>query len=135
MASKGGQPLGKGEIGALGEDLAARHLRSQGAKVLYRNFRAPQGGEVDLVCRDGEVLAFIEIKTRTNAEAGAGMRAVDAEKQALILRGGREWLRMLPNRESITFRYDVVEVLLAEGKPPVFHWIKAAFSLPKGHRF
>ena len=34
-------------------------------KVLFRNYRAPKGGEVDLVLRDGKVLVFCEVKTRT----------------------------------------------------------------------
>src|SRR4051812_20975938 len=40
------------ELGPVGERVAARHLRQHGYRVLYRNFRAPHGGEVDIVCRD-----------------------------------------------------------------------------------
>src|SRR4051812_47799115 len=52
-------------LGRRGEEVAARHLRELGRKVLYRNFRARGGGEIDLVCRHGKVLVFAEVKTRS----------------------------------------------------------------------
>jgi len=45
--------------GARGEKLARRFLRSHGDKILYRNFRACGGGEIDIVCRDGDTLVFV----------------------------------------------------------------------------
>ncbi len=53
--------------GGAGERLAEKYLRRHGYKILYRNFRAPGGGEVDLVCRDiaENTLVFVEVKTRT----------------------------------------------------------------------
>ncbi|MCE9543121.1 MAG: YraN family protein, partial [Verrucomicrobia bacterium] len=51
-------------LGRWGEDEASRHLKRLGWKILRRNFRAPGGGEVDLVCRDHETLVFAEVKTR-----------------------------------------------------------------------
>ena len=70
--------------------MAARFLQSRGCKLLYRNFRAPKGGEVDLVLRGGEnldLLVFVEVKTRTRRDFGRLLRAVNVEKQALIVRG------------------------------------------------
>ena len=93
------------EIGDLGEKLACEWLWRSGARVLYRNFRAPKGGEVDLVLRDGSILCFVEVKTRTKRGEGRPLDAVDEAKQALIERGGREWLRLLQSRE-ISSRYD-----------------------------
>jgi len=52
--------------GARGEKLARRFLRSHGYKILYRNFRACGGGEIDIVCRDGDTLVFVEVKTRSD---------------------------------------------------------------------
>src|SRR5205807_8163260 len=102
--------------GARGEKLAGRFLRSHGYKILYRNFRARGGGEIDIVCRDGETLVFVEVKTRRREDFGRPLAAVDRPKQIRISRGGLAWLRALDNPDII-FRFDVVEVQLsAEGE-------------------
>lgn len=118
-------------LGREGERLAQRYLRRQRYKILYRNFRAPHGGEVDLVCRDRtcETLAFVEVKTRRGLGYGAPAEAVTRDKQKLIARGALAWLRMLDNPDVI-FRFDIVEVVIEDGAPN-FHLIKDAFKLPE----
>ena len=120
-------------LGRRGERLAARHLRRNGFKVLYRNFRARRGGEVDLVCRDGDELVFVEVKTRSTLDYGSPASAVNLEKQKLIARGALAWLRMLDNPDII-FRFDIVEVVIDETGVS-FNIIRAAFSLPEPHRY
>ena len=128
------------DIGELGEKIAARYLQRLGWKLLYRNFRAPKGGEVDLVMRGGEgldLLVFVEVKTRTRRDFGRPLRAVNSEKRALIMRGGNEWLRLLgrepgtsslPDRRRImSWRYDVVEIVLQEGELPDVNLVENAF--------
>ena len=123
----------KDEIGRRGEALAAHFLRRQEMmKVLHRNFRAPQGGEVDIVCRHGETLAFVEVKTRTSTAYGRPIEAVDEQKQQLIARGALEWLRLL-SRTDVLFRFDVVEVILTEGKRPHIQRVENAFELPDNY--
>jgi len=130
--TRDGESLGNEEIGELGESLAARHLRSEGFKVLYRNFRAVDGGEVDIVCRDGKILAFVEVKTRTSLAYGRPIDAVTMDKRYLITRGAMGWLRVLDRPEgSVNYRFDVVEVLLTDGEPPDFTLVKAAFETPE----
>jgi len=85
--------------GARGEDTACRFLRRNGYKILYRNFKDPRGGEIDLVCRDGEALVFVEVKTRRSDEFGRPMEAVDRQKQLRISKGGLAWLRLLEDGE------------------------------------
>src|ERR1700677_4963278 len=82
-------------LGRLGEQLAARHLRRRGFKVLYRNFRPSNGGEIDLVCREKKTLVFIEVKTRAPGSLGRPADAVDPAKQEALMRGAQAWLRML----------------------------------------
>jgi putative endonuclease len=117
----------KDSVGRRGEAIAARWLWVNGCKVLYRNYRGPDGGEVDIVCRHGRVLAFVEVKTRTSTAFGRPAQAVTLEKQALILRGASAWLRLL-GCPDIPWRYDVVEVLLIPGFKPDVNWIQAAFN-------
>jgi len=109
-----------------------RHLKRLGWKVLRRNFRAPGGGEVDLVCRDQETLVFAEVKTRRSEELGRPIDAVDKEKQVLIRRGALHWLRLL-DMPDITFRFDVIEVLATD--PVEIRVIESAFTLPDPIRY
>lgn len=133
MALAAGEEDGrwKQEVGKLGERLAARFLKKEGMKILYRNFRAPKGGELDLVCRDGDTLVFAEVKTRTSLRFGRPAEAVNKKKQMLIVRGALEWLRLL-DHPDLLFRFDVVEVLLRDGEVAEINLIRNAFNLP-GH--
>jgi putative endonuclease len=114
-------------IGKHGENIAAKHLQAQGCRVLYRNYKAPGGGEIDISCRHGKVLAFVEVKARTSLAYGRPALAVTEEKQHLILRGAAAWLRML-DRKYVTFRFDIIEVVLIPGQPPDVNWLQGAFS-------
>lgn len=114
-------------VGRRGEAVAATWLWTQGCRVLWRNYRGPDGGEVDIVCRHRDVLAFVEVKTRTGTAFGRPAQAVTPEKQALILRGASAWLRLLGGPD-IPWRCDVVEVLLIPGNKPQVNWIQGAFN-------
>ena len=114
--------------GARGEKLARRFLRSHGYKILYRNFRACGGGEIDIVCRDGDTLVFVEVKTRSDEDFGRPIEAVDRQKQLRVSKGGLAWLRLLDNPD-IVFRFDVVEVLLPDDGDLHFELIQNAFEL------
>lgn len=126
-------------LGRRGEELAALHLKSHGHKILRRNFRGPHGGEVDIVCRDRarDELVFIEVKTRRSEHFGLPHEAVDRKKRQLILRGAMAWLRLL-DMPDLTFRFDVVEVLLDEDDPSratEIHHHKDAFPLPDRYTY
>ena len=117
-------------LGKRGENLACQFLRKNGYKILYRNFRGRTGGEIDVVCRDGDALVFIEVKTRTGEDFGRPFEAIDRNQRKRISRGGLAWLRLLDDPD-ILFRFDVVEVIIAEGAKPRLELIRNAFSLPE----
>lgn len=124
--SRGAALPDKDAVGRHGEKLAARWLYTRGCRVLYRNYRGPKGGEIDIVCRHGKVLAFVEVKTRTSTAFGRPAAAVTVDKQELIVRGAAAWLRML-YLPGLAWRLDVVEVLLIPGEKPEVNWIQSAF--------
>ncbi|MEA3210816.1 MAG: putative endonuclease [Chthoniobacter sp.] len=121
-------------LGRRGEHLAVGYLRRHRYKVLYRNFRAPKGGEVDIVCRDKtcDTLVFVEVKTRRSLAFGSPAEAVTREKQILITRGALAWIQMLDDPE-ILFRFDIVEIVMT-GQKVEFSIIKDAFKLPEPTR-
>ena|SRR5437879_584061 len=115
-------------LGARGEKLACAFLRRQGYRILYRNFRARHGGEVDVVCREHDTLVFIEVQTRTSDDFARPSEAINAAKRKLISRGALAWLQLLDNPD-ILVRFDVVEIVLAEDGQPGFELIRDAFPL------
>ena len=123
-----GSPPQHLRLGTRGEKLACQFLKRSGYKILYRNFRGRTGGEIDVVCRDGDTLVFVEVKTRTREDFGRPIEAIDRDKRKRLSRGGLAWLRLL-NDPDILFRFDVVEVIIPEGAEPRIELIKNAFAL------
>ena len=98
------------KTGERGETLAYWYLRQAGYSMVARNRRARSGaGELDLVGWDGPVLAFVEVKTRTSAEAGPPEAAVSRSKQRRIAKAARDYLRRLRGK-PVNYRFDIVSV-------------------------
>jgi len=104
------------ETGAYGERVAAAFLRRHGYRVLTRNFKTT-GGEIDLVCRHGDVLVFVEVKTRAGADVVRPAEAIDERKEEALRHAARRYLELL-DREDIAYRFDAVEVRLKAGDVP-----------------
>ena len=119
--------------GELGERAAKKHLQGQGLKFLTANFRSARG-EIDLVFRDGDCLAFVEVKTRSSEEWSRPAAAVDARKRKLLSQTALDYLRLLKNPE-VKFRFDIVEVLLADGDVREIRHLPNTFSLSKPYRY
>ena len=108
------------ETGRRGEEEAYFHLRRLGYVMVARNYRSPRHhGEVDLIGWDGDVLCFVEVKTRTSRDFMPAEAAVDAEKQHDLRRMAREYLRRVAGAPTV--RFDVVSVYLddAAGAPDI----------------
>ena len=107
-------------LGEFGEAYAARHLVAGGMVLLDRNWRC-DAGEIDLVLRDGQVLVFCEVKTRSSTLYGNPLEAVTEQKAARLRRLAARWLaaHSLRPREV---RIDLVGVLVPRhGGPSLEH--------------
>lgn len=115
-------------LGRKGEDLAASALDRKGLRILARNYRRPFG-EIDIIARDGNCVAFVEVKTRRAEGAYAPAEAVTRKKQGQIARVAQEYLAA--NRlQDAPSRFDVVTVVIeADGRHRIEH-IADAFDLP-----
>jgi putative endonuclease len=109
--------------------MAADYLRRNGFRLLYKNFRSKRGGEIDLVCRDRreKVLVFVEVKTRTTDAFGPPHAAVTQAQRERIIRGAKEWLRLLDD-PHVPYRFDVAEVLMEPA--PSVRLFRGAFQMP-----
>jgi len=119
--------------GELGERAAKRHLQKLGLKFLAANFRSARG-EIDLVFRDDDCLAFVEVKTRSSEDWTRPAAAVDARKRRLLSQTALDYLRLLKN-PAVKIRFDIVEVLLADGEVREVRHLPNAFTLSKPYRY
>lgn len=120
-------------MGQYGELVAASWLRRQGCRILRRNFRWGDSGEIDIVCRDGDTLVFAEVKSNASLQHGAPGRAVNASKRERQRSGARSWLNLLGH--EVPIRFDIVEVRLPAGERPQINLQKSAFSLHEGREW
>lgn len=113
--------------GRLGEDLAEKHLKACGLRVLERNFRT-RHGELDLVCRAGDTLVFVEVKTRKAGSRAAPHQALTPAKRGRLARAAAEYLSAHGGWDA-PCRFDLVEVV-APGEPgQAVRHIENAFAL------
>lgn len=123
------------ERGARSESAAADYLqRRHGFTIVTRNWRSPrdQRLEIDLVCRDGEVLVFVEVKARAAEAAVPGYSAIDERKRRALRRAVHAYLSALAHPPR-TFRFDVVEVALSERLPAQVLHFENVPLFPKGY--
>ena len=117
------------EVGRKGESLARGFLESEGYCVLKSNFRCPIG-EIDFICQEGKAVVFVEVKTRTNNEAGAPEEAVHARKQKKLYRVAEWYLNEAGYRGEYPVRFDVISILAEPGSQnPDIKIFRNAFSL------
>ena len=107
--------------GRLAEDQAARFLERRGLAVLARNVRC-RGGELDLVCRDGKTLVFVEVRLRRNAAYGGAAESITTRKQQRVVLAARHYLATHPQSERAC-RFDCV---LLDGE--TIDWVRDAFA-------
>ena len=119
--------------GELGEHAAKKHLQSLGLKFLTANFRSERG-EIDLIFRDGDCLAFVEVKTRSSEEWTRPAAAVDARKRRRLSQTALDYLRLLKH-PPVKFRFDIVEVLLRDGEVHEVRHLPNAFALSRPYRY
>ena len=119
--------------GELGERAAKKFLQQAGLKFLAANFRSERG-EIDLVFRDGECLCFIEVKTRSSEEWTRPAAAVDARKRRLLSQTALDYLKRLKN-PRVKIRFDIVEVLLADGAVREIRHLPNTFPMAKPYRY
>jgi putative endonuclease len=101
-------------LGQKGEEIAAKYLQKQGYKIVSRNYRTKLG-EIDIIAKDGSVLVFIEVKTRTGNSYGSPAAAVTLKKQRQICKTALCYLTS-QKRLDVPARFDVISVSFDNNK-------------------
>jgi putative endonuclease len=119
--------------GELGERAAKKHLQRTGLKFLTANFRSGRG-EIDLIFREKDCLAFIEVKTRSSEDWSRQAAAVNAERRRRLSQAALDYLARLKN-PMVKIRFDIVEVLLADGAVREIRHLPNTFAMSKPFRY
>lgn len=96
--------------GALGEQFAADYLKTQGYHILETNFHT-RFGEIDIIAQKGDILAFVEVKTRAATMLSTPAEAVTAAKQKKLITAALQYLQAHPT--DLQPRFDVVAIVTA----------------------
>ncbi len=113
-------------LGARGEDAAAKYLKRNGYKILARNARLGRY-EIDVIAREGDTIAFVEVKTRTSDSIALPEENVDARKQRHIRRAAHTYIAKHGDDDTY-YRFDIVSVLMPEIGSPTITLYRNAFS-------
>jgi len=114
-------------IGKKGEDIALWHLKGMGYKIIARNYKS-KFGEIDIIAKDRDTLAFVEVKTRKTDEFGGPKMAVTERKRRQISKVASEYLKR-SGLSHVKARFDVVAIKLEQGRNNI-EVVKDAFESP-----
>lgn len=105
-------------VGTAGEKMAADWLRARGYEILHRNWRHSRY-ELDIIAKKGDLLHFIEVKTRSGSRYGFPEEFVGRKKFRNIQRAADEFLFLHPGYRWIQF--DILSITLwKDSKPAIF---------------
>lgn len=113
-------------IGKEWEAEALKRLEAAGLELLDRNYQCRMG-ELDLVLRDGETVAFVEVRFRRHREFGSGAETVGLRKRRRLVAAAQHYLQRHPEIADRPCRFDVVSI--GPGATPQVEWIRNAFSM------
>ena len=114
-------------IGKLGEDCAAKFLDANGYAIVARNFRI-RSAEIDIIAQRNGVLAFVEVKARSNIRHGLPVEAVTLRKQKKIIEAASVFLQD-ENFSDCACRFDVIEIFFDGERVKEINHIENAFEV------
>lgn len=114
----------KKEIGARGEETAAKYLVKKGYKIIERNYYT-RYGELDIICQLGNILVFVEVKTRTSIKYGLPQEAITGRKIEHLRKAALIYLNSCNHRYD-EIRFDVIAILV-KGENNEINHITGAF--------
>lgn len=122
------EPSTRAELGRRAEEAVAEWLAARGVEVLAANVRVGRL-EIDLVCRDGEVIVIVEVRTRGATSWQRALGSIDERKRQRLRRAGNALWQMRYSREPGTerMRFDAASVRFETNGAVVIEYVKAAF--------
>ena len=106
------------ELGNKGEQLAVSHLQKKGYTVLERNYRF-QKAEIDIIAQQGNIVAIVEVKTRTSSDFGNPEDFVSPKKIKLLVKAADEFITT--NDLDVEVRFDIIAILHEKNNVTIKH--------------
>lgn len=100
--------------GRVGEERACRYLQHRGYTIVDRNLRLGRG-ELDIVARRGDLIAFVEVKAHQSREAC--LQAMHEDKCARVRSAAEHWLARHPQLADCECRFDLIMLFPRVGLP------------------
>lgn len=113
------------KAGNIGEDAVCGFLVRHGYEIIKRNFTV-RGGEIDIIAEKADIIAFVEVKTRTIGSMTSAEEAADLRKQRLIIRTAQAYLQNVA--QPLQCRFDVATVETEGGKVKKLRYYVNAFD-------
>ena len=114
-------------LGIKGEASAVRFLKKNGCAIIETNYRT-RLGEIDIVASDGDIIVFVEVKTRKKEGMISPKEAVTPSKQRTISKLAQTWLKS-KGKYGMKARFDVIAII-SDRESERIEWVKNAFESP-----
>ncbi len=108
------------ELGKKGEAIAVDFLLEKGYKILETNWRYSRA-EIDLIAMDGEILVFVETKTRSHRNHGDPTDAISPKKRMLMMDAATRYMESIQHEWAI--RFDIISVVADDRGAEIIHHI------------
>lgn len=115
------------KTGAAGERIASAYLRSQGYAIRQTNWSTTVG-ELDIIAQRGDLLVFVEVKTRRDQDTEAALAAVTPAKHERVLKAVYQYLHDHDIDSEAQWRVDVIAVAIPPDGPPRVDHVEDAFD-------
>lgn len=115
----------KRDIGYAGETAVCKFLRKNGYEILKRNYTV-RGGEIDIIAKKNDCVAFVEVKTRKLDAFQSGEEAVTKSKQKRIIKTAKRYFSLLD--EPCSGRFDVAVVEMSDEEIKKIKYYVSAFD-------
>ena len=103
------------ELGKWGEDLAADYLQHKGYTIIERDWKSGRR-DLDIVAKNGDVIVFVEVKTRRNSLYGQPEEAVDYRKLQSLQQAINHYIKFRHIRQEV--RFDIISIVGTIGTEP-----------------
>lgn len=114
------------ELGKKGETLAVNHLVSKDFHILDRNYRW-KNSELDIVCKNDEMLIVVEVKTRSTSVFGKPYSSVNRSKQRQLIKVANKYIELKGIKMEV--RFDVISIIYNNKDMKLVHIENAFYPL------
>ena len=111
-------------VGKWGEETAAEYLTGRGCEIVARNVRTPYG-EIDIIAKQGEVIIFVEVKTRTSDKMGLPEESITARKRQHMISAAEHYAA---EHEIDRWQIDVISIEGKLGSTPKVTYFENAIT-------